>query len=56
MTTSSRRFKYKNLGIIEGNTLQGKGYKVMVDGSLIGYTVDTSLVRKIRLMRRKGLF
>ena len=56
VTTSSRRFKYTNLGIIEGNILQGKGYKVTVDGSLVGYTIDTSLVKRIRMMRRKGLF
>lgn len=56
VTTSSRRFKYTNLGIIEGNILQGKGYKVIVDGSLVGYTTNTNLVRRIRLMRRKGLF
>ena len=55
ITTSSRNFKYGNLGIIEGNILQGKGYRVTVDGTVVGYTVNDKLVRRIRLMRRKGL-
>ena len=55
ITTSCRSFKPHNLGIIEGNILQGRGYRVTVDGKVIGYTVDDSLVRRIKLMRRKGM-
>ena len=55
VTTSSRKFTYKNLGIIEGNLLQGKGYRVTVDGTVVGYTVDHKLVKRLRLMRRRGL-
>jgi DNA-directed RNA polymerase III subunit RPC2 len=56
LTTSSRKFKYTNLGIIEGNILQGRGLKVIVDGSLVGYTTNTNIVKRIRLMRRQGLY
>lgn len=55
ITTSCRNFKVKNLGIIEGNISQGRGYRVILDGSLIGYTYNADLVNRIRLMRRKGL-
>lgn len=55
VTTSARKLKTDNLGVIEGNVLKGHGYRVTVDGTVIGYTINDKLVRKIRLMRRKGL-
>lgn len=55
ITTSCRNFKYKNLGIIEGNLSLGQGHRVILDGIVIGYTFNTGLVDRIRLLRRKGL-
>jgi DNA-directed RNA polymerase III subunit RPC2 len=55
ITTSCRNFKFKNLGIIEGNLSQGRGHRVILDGSIIGYTYNEGLVDRIRLLRRKGL-
>lgn len=55
VTTSSRKFRTDNLGVIEGNILKGNGYRVTVDGTVIGYTVNDKLVRRVRAMRRRGL-
>ena len=55
ITTSSRNFNYRNLGIIESNISQGRGHRVIVDGTLVGYAFSDALVKRIRLMRRKGL-
>ena len=55
VTTSARKLKTDNLGVIEGNILRGYGYRVTVDGTVIGYTINDKLVRRIRLMRRRGL-
>ena len=40
---------------MEGNLSQGRGHRVILDGSLVGFTFNDSLVKRIRLMRRKGL-
>ena len=56
ITTSCRNFKWRNLGIIEGNLTQGRGHRVSLDGSIIGYTFDAGLVNRIRSLRRRGLF
>lgn len=55
ITTSCRSFKVKNLGIIEGNLSQGRGHRVILDGTLVGYTYNDQLVNRIRLLRRRGL-
>lgn len=33
----------------------GQGHRVILDGIVIGYTFNTGLVDRIRLLRRKGL-
>ena len=55
ITTSCRNFKWKNLGIIEGNISESRGHRVVLDGIIIGYTFNTKLVDRIRLLRRRGL-
>lgn len=55
ITTSSREFKWNNLGIIEGNLTQGRGHRVTLDGTILGYVFNENIVKRIRRLRRKGL-
>lgn len=54
ITTSSRNFKWRNLGIIEGNITQGRGHRVTLDGTILGYVFNENIVKRIRNLRRKG--
>lgn len=55
ITTSCRQFRHHNLGIIDSSIAQGKGHRVLVDGTVVGYTHSDTLVNRVRLLRRKGL-
>lgn len=55
ITTSSRNFRYGNLGILDGNISQGRGHRVILDGTIVGYTPNAQLIERIKLLRRKGL-
>lgn len=55
ITTSCRKFKWNNLGIIEGNLTQGRGHRVILDGTILGYVFNENIVKRIRKLRRKGL-
>ena len=43
------------MGVQDYAIVGNKGHRVTVNGSIIGYTMTTDILRRIRTMRRKGL-
>lgn len=55
VTTSSPPLKISSLGVQDYGIVGNKGHRVTINGSIIGYTLTTDIIRRIRLMRRRGL-
>lgn len=55
ITTSSPALKLSSLAVQDYAIVGNRGHRVTVNGRIIGYTPNTSIIDRVRLMRRKGL-
>ena len=54
VTTTSPPIKISSLAI-QDYAIFNKGHRVTINGAIVGYTLYTDIIDRIKLMRRRGI-